>query len=127
MDYCKHAPDIPLLVLFKKGRYHKDGGQLQFRCRKCGKVIAPNNKSITAVLAAKKFDFWVRFANLSIYVFCVRDYLLKMFQLIPSIPSLIVRLFVAISGAILSLFFLNILLFVFLHCIRWKELNAEHK
>lgn len=125
MVYCKHAPKIPFLVLLKMERYRENGEQVQFRCRKCGKIIAPTNKRLAAILAAKKFDFGLRFANLCIYIFCVQDYLLKMFQSIPGIPGLIVRLFVAISGVILSEFFLNILFFVFLCCIRWNVLNDE--
>ncbi len=120
MNDCKHKPIVPFFVLFKAKQKQSGEEQVQFRCKKCGKIVVPNKR-----MKKSKFDFWIRFTTLCIYFLIIRDNLLKLFRFIFDLPNIVIRLFTVISGTILSVLLVDIILFVLLHCMKWKELNAE--
>lgn len=119
MNSCNHSPDIPFLITFKKQQSHKEGGQLRFRCRKCGRMITTNK-----YISLKKYDYGIRFATLGCY-FCVRESIINGIRMISDFPNLIIRLFTVIFGTAFSAFLVNTIVFVFFHCIRWHIVSTE--
>lgn len=116
MDDCKHTPRIPFFILFKRDNCWGSGEQIRFTCKYCGRTIEPNKQ-----ISAKRFSFWMSFSTICVYSIFLREWLMQAFQRIAGIPHIAVHFLVVLVGLILSLLVVNILCFIVLHLIKWKE------
>ena len=121
MNNCKHSPCVPFFIWFKFDHY-RDGEQIRFQCKKCGQNIEPERH-----IRAQRISFLLRFFPVFLYLLLPRDSLsTALHQMLSFLPGLVIRLMILFPGVMLSAaFIINIILFVVLHCIRWKEIIPE--
>ena len=120
MNHCNHSPNVPFFVLLKLDRY-RNGEQLRFTCKRCGQSIIPDKHINT-----NRFCFLVGFVPVCLYLLFIRDCLESVLnRALPALPILAVRLISVIPGILLALMFTDIVLFILLHCIRWRDDVSE--